>query len=142
MRHQMDFDPALLLQWAERLCLTTSDDQAEIAHALGIEGHVVGQERAVVDPPPAGTTWLKIVRHPADFVYLEMSLAGRGLTRAQLDAHLGEGRSIPRVHPYDDHRVAYYVQVAGASYKCALFAAFDRLPVQDAIAHEVTLRRD
>ncbi len=141
-KRHVEFDPTLLRTWAERLCLTTSDDLVEIARALGIEGRVVGQGTATVDPPPTGATRLTVVGHPIGFVYLEVSLSSRALTRAKLDAQFGEGRSMPRIHPYNDHRVAYHVEAPGAPFTCELFASFDREPTGAVAAHAVLLRRD
>lgn len=141
---QPSIHAALLRVWAEKLCLMTSTDLRVIAEALGLDGLVSeqGGATATVQPPLEGTTKLTLYKHTLGFVFIEISVSGRRLTRAQLDAHFGEGDEIPRVHPYNAQVIAYHVEIAGAPYTCAVFASFWDEPTSKAVAHQVMLRHD
>ena len=76
-----------------------------------------------------------------DVGHLDITLA-RGVSRRDLDVTFGTGNALPRVGPGRPHRVAYHVAVAGAPCTCELFAQFEDVPDDSAIADTIVLRRD
>jgi hypothetical protein len=134
----------MLRRWSEQLCrLPPEVGGAEVAATLGLGGTVVNHgDDFTFEPPPAGTSKVQLVKHPLDFDYLEIYLSGRTLTRAQLDAHFGESRELPRVHWDSPRTIAYDVEVPGAPFKCAAFASFAEEPGPANAAQRVVLRRD
>ncbi len=142
-REGPSLEAALLREWSRQLCRIASTNPGEIAARLGLEGSVIDHlTYSSLEPPPAGTTAFTHVGHTAGFDYIEIALSGSTLTRAQLDAHFGEGGYVPRLHPESLHKIAYYVEVPGAPWKCAVFAGFKGKPVLEAAASKVLLRRD
>jgi hypothetical protein len=137
-------DARALRAWSEQLCRLPPDvGGAEVAAALGIAGSVVEHSQDFTfEPPPARTRKVELVKHPIGFDYLEIYLSGRTLTRAQLDAHFGDSRELPRVHWDSPRTIAYDVEVPGAPFKCAVVASFAEEPKAGAAANRVVLRRD
>jgi hypothetical protein len=95
-----------------------------------------------VEPPPPGTTELTWSEHVLGFAWLEARLADTILTRASLDARLGPGVGVPRVHPGTEFSVSYRVDVPDAPYSCVIYAKYVDDPTRDTAACEVMWRRD
>jgi hypothetical protein len=137
-------EPSLLRKWSEQLCRLASDDLGDMARALGVSGSPPSlRGDSTVEPPPEGTSRMTLHKHPAGFIYAEIALSGKTLTRARLDAYFGESRDLPRIHYDSPYLISYNVEVLGAPHKCAVFARFRQDPANPtAAAFEITLRRD
>jgi hypothetical protein len=129
--------------WGTRICTATPTDHDDLLFELGIPGAVVpGSDGFVVKPPPPGTTELRWSEHILGFAWLETRLDDTTLTRASLDARLGPGVAVPRVHPDADFSVSYRVDVPDAPHSCVIYAKFGDYPTADTPACEVVWRRD
>ena len=140
----MTINAELLKRWTEQLCRLATASPAEAAAALGIAGSIVdkGRDYATVEPPPAGTTKLMIVKGDAGVDHLDVMLS-EPLVRGDLDARFGEGKLLPRVSAGRAYKLAYHVVVAGAPYTCEVVASFPEEPTAPtSVATEVILRRD
>ena len=135
--------PNVLRKWSEELCRLSWGSPEETAMALGITGAIIREgDDAAIEPPPEGTSGIRLVKHPAGFEYIEVQVSGTTLTHAQLDAHFGQSNQLPQMHPFSAYKVAYRVEVLGAPYICAVVASFEDTPTAAAPAKEVLLRRD
>jgi hypothetical protein len=138
-----------LRTWSEQLCTLPPVDFAAAVAALGIAGSIVASsdDYATVDPPPAGATRLGLSRenlgkNKGNLGALEVTLAGGAPTRAELDRRFGAGNPLPRVDYDRDHVVSYQVEVAGAPFRCTVFASFGEEPAAASAVTKVSLRRD
>jgi len=130
--------------WAERLC-RTSGGIGEMAAGLGLEGTLAGHaplEYATVEPPPPGASRaaLSMGKHSIDTVRMEFNNCVA--TRAQLDSLLGQGISVPAVHPTGTFTIGYRVEMPGAPFNCAVFVEFELPSTPSSLASRVTFRRD
>lgn len=71
--------------------------------------------------------------------YVELRLAAdAGMTVADLETRLGEGKSVPRLHAGDPEQVAFGLDEPGLPFTCRLYADLD----DDGRVQAITLRRD
>lgn len=138
-----------LRTWSEQLCTLPPIDFAPALAALDIAGSIVdsSDDYAIVEPPPAGTTRLGLTRenlgkNKGNLGALEVTLAGAALTRAELDRRFGAGSLLARVDFDRDYVLSYRVEVAGAGFRCTVFASFAEEPTAASAATKVSLRRD
>ena len=133
----------LLVSWAAALNRLPSGDAATAVAALGLAGSLVPRfNQYTVEPPPAGLTELAVDERGGDVFSLHAVPEPGTLTRADLDALLGAGREVPRVHWNDPVPVAYFVEILGAPYTCTVFAHFTRVSGPGDPVLSVLLRRD
>ncbi|MGN9913812.1 hypothetical protein ACTMTJ_40385 [Phytohabitans sp. LJ34] len=136
-------DANRVAEWGVRVCVASTTDPAELLFELGVPGTVVPFVDAVrVEPPPPGSSELRLVERAGEFSRLEARLVGTNLTRAHLDDRLGPGADVPRVHPGREFWVSYPVDIPGAPYGCTIFAEFVDQPGADTPACAVMIRRD
>ena len=142
-------DADLVLLWCQRICWLPGASAADLTAALGLPspaGAAAGGELAPPPPPPPppppGAGALTVVNHPAGFAYLTAQLPDDGLTRGDLDARLGPGRPLPRVHSGGPHVLGYSVGAPAAPWVCSVFASFAAEPTAAAAATELTIRPD
>jgi hypothetical protein len=72
---------------------------------------------------------------------VEMTLSSPGPTRASLNAILGPGGDVVRVHYDQPYPVCYRVTVPDAPYTCDVFAYFATQPTPETAAERVMFRR-
>lgn len=137
-----------LRTWSEQLCTLPPVDFAGALTALGIAGAIVdaSDDYATVEPPPAGATRVGLTRenlgkNKANLGALEVMPAG-AVTRAELDRRFGTGNALPRVDFDRDYVVGYRVEVAGAPFRCAVFASFSEEPTAASAVTKISLRRE
>lgn len=134
---------ALLATWAGVLARLPAADTATVVAALGADGRLTPRfGNLVVEPPPAGLTEMVVAERDGDVFYVEIVLPAAAVTRAELDAALGEGRWIPRVHWQDPVPLAHRVEVLGAPHTCMVFAYYATTPEPTDSPASVMLRRD
>ena len=138
-----------LRTWSEQLCTLPPVDLAAAVTALGLTGSLVGKsdDYAIVEPPPGGATRLGLSRenlgkNKGNLGTLEITLAGTAVTRAELDRRFGAGNLLPRVDYDREYVVSYQVEVAGAGFRCTVFASFAEDPAAASAATKINLRRD
>jgi hypothetical protein len=110
--------------------------------ALGLAGTLaqsIGCQR--LDPPPPGTGRFEVAEDHGDVFTVRAALAAPGPSRSDLDALLGPGTNVVRVHFDQPYPVCYRVTVAGASYSCDVFAYFADPPDGQAPAESLLFRR-
>lgn len=136
-------EPSLLREWSEAICRVPSGDLRDLAAAIGLGERFVQKGRdAEIAPPPEGTSRIMLYSHTIGFDYVRIKTAGNTLTLAQIDAHFGEGRWMPRMGPFTPYDLAYHVEVLGAPFTCEVFASFNEEPTAASVVIEVMLRRD
>jgi hypothetical protein len=138
-----------LRTWCNELCTLPPLDFAAAQTALGLTGAIVDKsdDYATVEPPPAGATRVGLSRenlgkNKGNLGQLEITLAGTGLPRAELDRRFGEGSLLPRVDFDRPYELSYRVEVAGAPFRCTAFASFAEEPTAASAATKINLRRD
>jgi len=137
-----------LRTWCDQLCTLPPLDFAGALKALGIPGSLdeKSDDYATVEPPPAGATRVGLSResfgkNKGNLGELEVMPAGV-VTRAELDRRFGAGNLLPRVDFDRDYVVGYQVEVAGAPFRCAVFASFSEEPTAASTATKISLRRE
>jgi hypothetical protein len=133
----------LLASWAATLNRLPPGNAATAATALGLAGLSIppfGQY--TVDPPPDGLTDVVIDERNGEVFTMRAAPVPGTLTRADLDAVLGPGHQLPRVHWNDPLPVAYLVEVLGEPFTCTVFAYFARTADPGDPVVSVMLRRD
>jgi len=138
-----------LRTWSEQLCTLPPVDFAAALKALGIAGAVLARSpsSSTVEPPPPGASRIDLIAeglgsNQGKLGSLEVALAGTALTRAKIDGRFGTGHLLPRVDYDRSFVLAYSVEIAGAPFRCAVFASFSEPPTATSIATAVMLRRD
>lgn len=119
----------LLKSWAATLNRLPPGDAATAATALDLTGSSA-----------PGLTDVTIDERYGDV--FSVQAVPTGLVRADLDAVLGPGRDVPRVHWNDPVPVAYLVEILGEPFTCTVFAYFARTAGSDDPVVSVLLRRD
>jgi hypothetical protein len=122
-------DAIVAAAWAGVLCELPRGGAGPAVTALGLAGtlaEAIGSVR--LEPPPPGTTRFEVAESRGDVTSVRVTLGIPVAGRADLDAMLGPGSDVPRVHYDQPYPVCYRVTVAGAPYTCDLFAEFDELP--------------
>jgi hypothetical protein len=134
---------ALLRGWSEQLCRPRSGGPEEAVAALGIAGSVEYRGAFfTIEPPPEGTRKIMLMMGEHGLDHLEVWVSGNTLTRAQLDAHFGQGSEVPRLYADSVYGLAYHVEVVGAPFKCSVFAAFNEAPTATSVPDYVILLPD
>lgn len=138
-----------LRAWSEQLCTLPPVDFPAALAALGIAGSVVSQsaDYAIVEPAPAGTSRVGLSAesfgsNKGKLGTLEITPAGAAITRAELDRRFGAGNLLPRVDYDRPYVLGYRVEVAGAGFRCSVFASFAEEPTAASAATRIRLRRD
>ncbi len=134
------FDAIVTAGWASTLCGLPPGSGATAVAALGLDGTLVKSASLWrLEPPPAGIERLVLGEDQGDVSSVEAYVAA-GPSQADLDALLGPGRDVPRVH-YDSPYPRWYdVRVAGAPRLCDLFAYFSAPPADGGGATSVLFR--
>ena len=138
-----------LRTWSEQLCTLPALDFAAALSALGISGTIVPKtaDFAIVDPAPAGASRVALTlenlgKNKGKLSTIEITPAGPAITRAELDRRFGAGAALPRVDYDRPHEVSYRVEIAGAAFRCTVFASFGDEPTAASVATMISLRRD
>jgi hypothetical protein len=135
-------DAVVAAGWASALCALPRGRAGDAVTALNLGGTLAaGIGYQLLDPPPPGTSRLEIAEEHGDVCYVRVTLAGAGPSRPELDAMLGPGGDVVRVHFDQPYPVCYRVTVAGAPYSCDVFAYFADPPDGQATAQSLLLRR-
>lgn len=137
-----------LRAWSEQLCtLPPIDFQGALA-ALGIAGSLVSQsaDYSIVEPPPPGAARVglsleNLGRNKGKLATLDVTPSAT-ITRAELDQRFGTANFLPRVDYNRPYVLNYRVEVAGAAFRCSVFASFDEEPTATSAATKIRLRRD
>jgi hypothetical protein len=99
----------------------------------------IGQR--LLEPPPPGTSRFAIAEDHGDVFTVRVMLTAARPTRSGLDAMLGPGGDVVRVHFDQPYPVCYRVTVADAPYTCDVFAYFADPPDARATAESLLFRR-
>jgi hypothetical protein len=94
-----------------------------------------------LEPPPAGAARFELSEHEDDLFTVRVTAEPSGPTRAELDAILGAGQDVVRIHWDSPYPICYRVTVDGAPYSCDVFAYFTDQPVDSTASTTVLLRR-
>jgi hypothetical protein len=129
-------DAIVAAAWATTLCLLPRGPAEQAVTALELPGTLVdavqlgtgGRRR--LRPAPPGTSELELHERHGDVDTLEV-VPQPGPLRSDLDALLGPGRAVPRVHYDQPYRLCYPVSADVAPYSCDIFAYFTRPPDQE-----------
>jgi len=128
--------------WASALCALPRGRAGYVVSALNLDGALAaGIGHQVLDPPPPGTSRLEIAEDHQDVFTIRVRLTAPGPSRSDLDAMLGRGDEVPRVHFDQPYPVCYRVTVDGAPYRCDVFAYFTDPPNAQATAESLMFRR-
>jgi hypothetical protein len=134
-------DAIVAAAWAAALCELPRGTAATAVAALNLEGTLadaIGYR--MLEPPPAGTGRFELIEERGQLAAVRFTVTA-GPSRADLDALLGPGRDVPRVHFDRPHPVCYPVTVAGAPYRCDVFAYFAGPPDDGGAAESLLLLR-
>jgi hypothetical protein len=135
-------DAIVAAAWANALCVLPRGPAGDAVAALNLTGTLAaGVSYQRLDPPPAGTSRLAIAEEHGDARFVRVTLAGAGPSRSELDAMLGPGDDVVRVHFDQPYPVCYRVTVADAPYSCDVFAYFAGPPDGQATAESLLFRR-
>jgi hypothetical protein len=135
-------DAIVAAAWASELCLLPRSAAAAVIAALGLPGTSDGWAGSWrLTPPPPGTSRFSIFERGDDVSTVEMTLSSPGPTRASLNAILGPGGDVVRVHYDQPYPVCYRVTVPDAPYTCDVFAYFATQPTPETAADRVMFRR-
>jgi hypothetical protein len=135
-------DVVVATAWARALCVLPRGRAGDVVSALNLEGtltQVLSYQG--LEPPPTGTSRLAIAEERGDVSGVRVTLAPPGPSRSELDAMLGPGADVVRVHFDSPFPVCYHVTVDGAPYSCDLFAYFADSPDSQATAESLLFRR-
>ncbi len=135
-------DAIVAAAWASALCSLPRGRAADAVSALNLAGALVqaiGYQ--LLEPPPPGTSRLEIAEDHEDVFTVRVRLTAPRPSRSDLDAMLGPGGNVPRVHFDQPYPVCYRVTVAGAPYSCDVFAYFADPPDGQATAESLLFRR-
>jgi hypothetical protein len=135
-------DAIVAAAWASALCTLPRGRAEDAVSALDLDGaltQAIGYQ--LLDPPPPGTSRLEIAEDPQDVFTVRVQLTAPRPSRSDLDAMLGPGGNVPRVHFDRPYPVCYRVTVAGAPYSCDVFAYFADPPDGQATAESLLFRR-
>jgi hypothetical protein len=135
-------DAIVASAWASALCALPRGRAADAVSALNLDGTLaedIGYQ--VLDPPPPGTSRLEIAEDHQDVFTVRAQLTAPEPSRSDLDAMLGPGANVPRVHFDQPYPVCYRVAVAGAPYSCDVFAYFADPPDGQATPQSLLFRR-
>jgi hypothetical protein len=135
-------DAIVASAWASALCVLPRGRAADAVSALDLDGaltQAIGCQR--LDPPPPGTSRFEVAEDHEDVFTVRAALTAPGLSRSDLDALLGPGANVVRVHFDQPYPVCYRVTVAGAPYRCDVFAYFADPPDGQATAESLLFRR-
>jgi hypothetical protein len=135
-------DAIVAAAWASALCVLPRGGAADAVSALNLEGALaVAIGYQLLEPPPPGASRLEIAEDHGDVFTVRVILTGPGPIRSDLDAVLGPGADVPRVHFDRPYPVCYHVTVGAAPYTCDVFAYFAASPDGHATADSLLLRR-
>lgn len=135
-------DAIVAAGWASALCALPPGRAGDAVSALNLDGTLApGIGYQVLDPPPPGTSHLEIAEDHQDVFTVRVRLTSPRPSRSDLDALLGPGGDVPRVHFDQPYPVCYRVTVDGAPYSCDVFAYFDGPPDASATAESLLFRR-
>jgi hypothetical protein len=135
-------DAIVVSAWASALCVLPRGRAEDAVSALGLAGTLaqsIGSRR--LDPPPPGTSRFEVTEDHEDMFTVRATLTAPGPSRSDLDALLGPGGNVPRVHFDQPYPVCYRVAVAGAPYGCDVFAYFADPPDGQTTAESLLFRR-
>ena len=135
-------DAIVAAAWASALCTLPRGRAGDAVAALGLAGTLadsIGQR--LLEPPPPGTSWFAVAEDHGDVFTVRVTLTAAPPTRSALDAMLGPGGDVVRVHFDQPYPVCYRVTVAGAPYTCDVFAYFAGPPDGQATAECLLFRR-
>jgi hypothetical protein len=135
-------DAIVAAAWANALCTLPHGRAGDAVAALGLAGTLadaIGQR--LLEPPPPGTSRFAIAEDHGDVFTVRATLTAARPTRSDLDAMLGPGGDVVRVHFDQPYPVCYRVTVAGAPYTCDVFAYFADPPNAQATAESLLFRR-
>jgi hypothetical protein len=135
-------DAIVAAGWASELCALPRGRAGDVVAALNLNGTLAaGIGYQVLDPPPPGTSRLEIAEDHQDVFTVRVRLTAPWPSRSDLDAVLGAGDDVPRVHFDQPYPVCYRVTVDGAPYRCDVFAYFADPPGASATAESLLFRR-
>lgn len=135
-------DAAALRQWAAALCRAAAPDARGALRALRFGGALAGRTGDWrLEPPPGQTRQTVVDERDGRLAGLRFTPGPHPVTRGALDAELGAGRELPRVHWDSLFTVAYRVAVAGAPFSCDVIGYFRDAPEPATAVTEVLLRR-
>ena len=135
-------DAIVAAAWASELCLLPRSQAAVVVAALALTGTLDGWTGSWrLNPPPPGTSRFSISERNDDVYTVRMTLASSRPTRADLNAILGPGQYVVRVHYDQPYPVRYAVTVPDAPYTCDVFAYFATQPAPETPAESLMFRR-
>ena len=135
-------DAIVAAAWASELCLLSRSQAAAVVAALGLPRTLDGWTGSWrLTPPPPGTTRFSISERNDDVDTIRVALASSRPTRADLNAILGPGGDVVRVHYDQPYPVCYAVTVPNAPYMCDVFAYFATQPALETTAESLMFRR-
>ena len=135
-------DAIVASAWASALCALPRGRAADAVSALNLAGaltQAIGYQ--LLEPPPPGTSRLEVAEDHEDVFTVRATLTAPGPTRSDLDAMLGPGTNVVRVHFDQPYPVCYRVTVAGAPYSCDVFGYFADPPDDQATPQSLLFRR-
>jgi hypothetical protein len=140
-------DAIVAAAWAATLCLLPRGPAEQAVAALELPGTLAGPVqtgtggRRRLEPPPPGTSCLEFSESRGDVFTLTV-VPVFAPPRSSLDALLGAGTSVPRVHYDQPYQVCYRISADDAPYSCDIFARFTQSPDrEDAAAQSLMFRR-
>jgi hypothetical protein len=135
-------DAIVAAAWASELCLLSRSQAAAVVAVLGLPGTLDGWTGSWhLTPPPPGTTRFAISERNDDVDTVRVTLGPSGPTRADLNAILGPGGDVVRVHYDQPYPVCYRVTAPEAPYTCDVFAYFATQPAPETTAESLMFRR-
>lgn len=143
----MSITADLLQAWGERICTLPATEARELVRELDLGGQVVPRLGALaVEPPLAGAVEVRAIERRERFERLDLKLdpSGARVTRAELEARLGSGVEVPRIHA-GYFTLVYRLDRPGAPFGCDVSAEFAAEPATepawDTPASGISLRR-
>lgn len=121
---------AVVANLAEGMCAARTTSEADLLDALGV----------TLDAPPLGGTAARV--RGGDIPTFEVDVPDGTLTRADLDARLGEPRRLPQTGAHASILLWYGVAVPDAAHACSVFARFEKEPRPVSPVASVLLRLD
>jgi hypothetical protein len=135
-------DVIVAAAWAGILCELPRSGAADAVAALGLTGTLTpAASYRRLEPAPPGIARFQLAEGEGDVSSVHVELENPVTGRADLDALLGPGSDVPRVHYDQPYPVCYRVTAAGAPYTCDLFADFDDAPQDGGPARSLRFRR-